>query len=141
MKKIAVVGLGYVGLPLAAAFGEKRAVVGFDINHKRIAELKDGVDFTREVSADELAASKYLSFTDSLEGIADCQIYIVTVPTPIDEYKTPDLTPLGKASERVGKVLKQGDIVNYESTGYPGATGEGGVAVREARSGVGCRTA
>src|SRR5690554_7369454 len=136
MKKIAVVGLGYVGLPLAAAFGEKRAVVGFDINHKRIAELKDGVDFTRKVSADELAESKHLSFTDSLEGIADCQIYIVTVPTLIDEYKTPDLTPLVKASESVGKVLKQGDIVIYESTVYPGATEEVCVPVLEKMSGL-----
>ena len=136
MKKIAVVGLGYVGLPLAAAFGEKREVVGFDINSKRIAELKDGVDFTREVSADELAESRHMSFTDSLEGIADCQIYIVTVPTPIDEYKTPDLTPLVKASETVGKVLKQGDIVIYESTVYPGATEEVCVPVLEKVSGL-----
>src|SRR5690606_27136410 len=111
MKKIAVIGLGYVGLPLAAAFGEKREIVGFDINAKRIAELKDGVDFTREVSREELAASTGLSFTDALEEVRDCQIYIVTVPTPIDEFKSPDLTPLVKASESVGKVLKQGDIV------------------------------
>ncbi|HIO01263.1 MAG TPA: Vi polysaccharide biosynthesis UDP-N-acetylglucosamine C-6 dehydrogenase TviB, partial [Alphaproteobacteria bacterium] len=104
MKRIAVIGLGYVGLPLAAAFGEKREVVGFDINPKRIAELKDGIDFTREVSREELASSSKLSFTDSLDGIADCQVYIVTVPTPIDEYKSPDLTPLVKASESVGKV-------------------------------------
>ncbi|PTB98629.1 Vi polysaccharide biosynthesis protein VipA/TviB, partial [Marinobacter sp. Z-F4-2] len=124
MKKIAVIGLGYVGLPLAAAFGEKREIVGFDINSKRIAELKDGVDFTREVSREELAAAPGLSFTDDLEGIRDCQIYIVTVPTPIDEFKTPDLTPLVKASETVGQVLKQGDIVIYESTVYPGATEE-----------------
>ena len=84
MKKIAVIGLGYVGLPLAAAFGEKREIVGFDINSKRIADLKDGVDFTREVSREELAVSSGLSFTDNLEGIRDCQIYSVTVPTPID---------------------------------------------------------
>jgi len=136
MKKIAVVGLGYVGLPLAAAFGEKREVVGFDINAKRIAELKDGVDFTREVSSEELATSRYLSFTDSLDGIADCQIYIVTVPTPIDEYKSPDLTPLIKASESVGKVLKKGDIVIYESTVFPGATEEVCVPVLEKMSGL-----
>ena len=136
MKKIAVVGLGYVGLPLAAAFGEKREVVGFDINAKRIAELKDGVDFTREVSSEELATSRYLSFTDSLDGIADCQIYIVTVPTPIDEYKSPDLTPLVKASESVGKVLKKGDIVIYESTVFPGATEEVCVPVLEKMSGL-----
>ncbi|WP_396623297.1 Vi polysaccharide biosynthesis UDP-N-acetylglucosamine C-6 dehydrogenase TviB [Marinobacter sp. W-8] len=136
MKKIAVVGLGYVGLPLAAAFGEKREVIGFDINTKRIAELKDGVDFTREVSSEELAISKYLSFTDSLDDIADCQIYIVTVPTPIDEYKSPDLTPLIKASESVGKVLKKGDIVIYESTVFPGATEEVCVPVLEKMSGL-----
>ena len=136
MKKIAVVGLGYVGLPLAAAFGEKREVVGFDINTKRIAELKDGVDFTREVSSEELATSKYLSFTDSLDGIADCQIYIITVPTPIDEYKSPDLTPLVKASESVGKVLKKGDVVIYESTVFPGATEEVCVPVLEKMSGL-----
>ncbi|MBY6033640.1 Vi polysaccharide biosynthesis UDP-N-acetylglucosamine C-6 dehydrogenase TviB [Marinobacter daepoensis] len=136
MKKIAVVGLGYVGLPLAAAFGEKRTVVGFDINTKRIAELKDGVDFTREVSSDELSAARNLTFTDSLDGIADCQIYIVTVPTPIDEYKSPDLTPLVKASESVGKILKKGDIVIYESTVFPGATEEVCVPVLEKMSGL-----
>lgn len=136
MKKIAVVGLGYVGLPLAAAFGEKREIVGFDINAKRIAELKDGVDFTREVSRDELATSKGLSFTDSLEGIRDCQVFIVTVPTPIDEFKSPDLTPLVKASESVGKVLKRGDIVIYESTVYPGATEEVCVPILEKISGL-----
>lgn len=136
MKKIAVVGLGYVGLPLAAAFGEKREIVGFDISSKRIAELRDGVDFTREVSSEELAASSGLSFTDSVEGIRDCQIYIVTVPTPIDEFKSPDLTPLVKASESVGKVLKAGDIVIYESTVYPGATEEVCVPVLEKVSGL-----
>src|SRR5690554_5136407 len=136
MKGIAVVGLGYVGLPLAAAFGERRAVVGFDINAKRITELKDGVDFTREVSSDELAAAKHLSFTDSLDDIADCQIYIITVPTPIDQYKSPDLTPLIKASESVGKVLKQGDIVVYESTVFPGATEDVCVPVLEKVSGL-----
>lgn len=136
MKKIAVVGLGYVGLPLAAAFGEKREVVGFDINAKRIAELKDGVDFTREVSREELATSKGLSFADSLDGIRDCQIYIVTVPTPIDEFKSPDLTPLMKASESVGSVLKRGDIVIYESTVYPGATEEVCVPILEKVSGL-----
>ncbi|MEQ8184201.1 Vi polysaccharide biosynthesis UDP-N-acetylglucosamine C-6 dehydrogenase TviB [Marinobacter salarius] len=136
MKKIAVVGLGYVGLPLAAAFGEKREVVGFDINAKRIAELKDGVDFTREVSREELVASKGLSFADSLDGIRDCQIFIVTVPTPIDEFKSPDLTPLIKASESVGSVLKRGDIVIYESTVYPGATEEVCVPILEKVSGL-----
>jgi len=136
MKKIAVIGLGYVGLPLAAAFGEKREVVGFDINSKRIAELKDGVDFTREVSRDELATARHLSFTDQLDDIADCRIFIVTVPTPIDEYKSPDLTPLIKSSESVGRVLKRGDIVIYESTVFPGATEEVCVPVLEKVSGL-----
>ena len=136
MKKIAVIGLGYVGLPLAVAFGEKRGVVGFDINSKRIAELKDGTDFTREVSPEELAAASQLSFTDSLDDIADCTVFIVTVPTPIDKFKTPDLTPLIKASESVGKALKAGDIVIYESTVYPGATEEVCVPVLEKVSGL-----
>ena len=136
MKKIAVIGLGYVGLPLAAAFGEKREIVGFDINSKRVLQLKDGVDVTQEVSREELSAASGLSFTDNLEGIRDCQIFIVTVPTPIDEFKTPDLTPLVKASETVGQVLKQGDIVIYESTVYPGATEEVCVPVLEKVSGL-----
>jgi len=136
MKKIAIIGLGYVGLPLAVAFGEKRQVVGFDINTKRIAELKNGSDFTREISKKELAAAPQLSFTDSLDDVADCSVFIVTVPTPIDEFKTPDLTPLLKASESVGKVLKAGDIVIYESTVYPGATEEVCVPVLERVSGL-----
>ncbi|MBQ0746650.1 MAG: Vi polysaccharide biosynthesis UDP-N-acetylglucosamine C-6 dehydrogenase TviB [Marinobacter sp.] len=136
MKKIAIIGLGYVGLPLAVAFGEKRQVVGFDINTKRIAELKKGQDFTREVSAGDLAATPHLSFTDSLDDIADCTVFIVTVPTPIDDFKTPDLTPLVKASESVGKVLKADDIVIYESTVYPGATEEVCVPVLERVSGL-----
>ncbi|MEX0606007.1 MAG: Vi polysaccharide biosynthesis UDP-N-acetylglucosamine C-6 dehydrogenase TviB [Marinobacter sp.] len=136
MKNIAVIGLGYVGLPLAAAFGEKRPVVGFDINAKRIKELRQGFDFTREVSAEEMALSTGLSFSDDLEDIRGCQIYIVTVPTPIDEFKTPDLTPLVKASETLGKVLKAGDIVIYESTVYPGATEEVCVPILEKVSGL-----
>lgn len=136
MKNIAVIGLGYVGLPLAAAFGEQRSVKGFDINSKRIAELKDGVDFTREVSPEELKSASKLSFTDSLEEIRDCDIYIVTVPTPIDEYKSPDLNPLIRASETVGKVLKKGDIVIYESTVFPGATEEVCVPILERESGL-----
>jgi UDP-N-acetyl-D-galactosamine dehydrogenase len=136
MKKIAIIGLGYVGLPLAVAFGEKRQVVGFDINTKRIAELKNGEDFTREVSPAEMAAAAQLSFSDSLDDISDCTIFIVTVPTPIDDFKTPDLTPLVKASESVGKVLKTGDIVIYESTVYPGATEEVCVPVLERVSGL-----
>jgi UDP-N-acetyl-D-galactosamine dehydrogenase len=136
MKKIAIIGLGYVGLPLAVAFGEKRQVVGFDINTNRIADLKNGHDFTREVSPAELAAAPQLSFTDSLDDVAGCTVFIVTVPTPIDDFKTPDLTPLVKASESVGKVLKSGDIVIYESTVYPGATEEVCVPVLERVSGL-----
>lgn len=136
MKKIAIIGQGYVGLPLAVAFGEKRPVVGFDINAKRITELKQDEDFTREVSAEELAAASQLSFTDSLDDIADCTVFIVTVPTPIDDYKAPDLSPLAKASESVGKVLKSGDIVIYESTVYPGATEDVCVPVLERVSGL-----
>jgi UDP-N-acetyl-D-galactosamine dehydrogenase len=136
MKKIAIIGLGYVGLPLAVAFGEKRQVVGFDINTNRIADLKNGHDFTREVSPAELAAAPQLSFADSLDDIADCTVFIVTVPTPIDDFKTPDLTPLVKASESVGKVLKPGDIVIYESTVYPGATEDVCVPVLERVSGL-----
>ncbi len=136
MKKIAVIGLGYVGLPLAVAFGEKRSVVGFDISTQRIADLKQGHDFTREVSTHELAGAAHLSFSDSLDDIADCSVFIVTVPTPIDDYKTPDLTPLIKASEGLGKVLKAGDIVIYESTVYPGATEEVCVPVLERVSGL-----
>ncbi|SFM42308.1 Vi polysaccharide biosynthesis UDP-N-acetylglucosamine C-6 dehydrogenase TviB [Marinobacter zhejiangensis] len=136
MKKISVIGLGYVGLPLAAAFGEKREVIGFDINSKRIAELNEGEDVTREVSREELLVASGLSFTGNIEEIRDCQVYIVTVPTPIDEFKSPDLTPLEKASETVGKVLKKGDIVIYESTVYPGATEEVCVPVLEKVSGL-----
>lgn len=136
MKKIAIIGLGYVGLPLAVAFGEKRPVVGFDINAKRIAELEQGEDCTHEVTSEELSAASQLSFTNSLENIADCTVFIVTVPTPIDDFKTPDLTPLVKASESVGKVLKAGDIVIYESTVYPGATEEVCVPALERVSGL-----
>ena len=136
MKKIAVIGLGYVGLPLAVAFGERRPVVGFDINQTRIDELNAGKDVTREVSADELAAASGLLFCTSADDLAQCQVFIVTVPTPIDEFKRPDLTPLIKASETVGKVLKPGDIVVYESTVYPGATEEVCVPVLERVSGL-----
>lgn len=133
---LAVVGLGYVGLPLAVEFGKKRPVIGFDINYKRIAELKNGFDHTLEVQDVELAQAKGLSFTDSLADIADANVYIVTVPTPIDEYKQPDLTPLRKASQTIAKVLKVNDIVIYESTVYPGATEEVCVPVLEKNSGL-----
>jgi UDP-N-acetyl-D-glucosamine/UDP-N-acetyl-D-galactosamine dehydrogenase len=109
--KLAIIGLGYVGLPLAVEFGKKRPVVGFDINQKRIDELNAGHDFTLETEPDELQAAKHLSFSTSLEDLRGCNCFIVTVPTPIDQHKRPDLTPLIKASETVGKVLKPGDIV------------------------------
>ena len=136
MQKIAIIGLGYVGLPLAVAFGEKRPVVGFDINSRRIAQLQSREDFTREVSREELAAASGLSFTDNLEDLRECQVFIVTVPTPIDDAKNPDLTPLIRASETVGKVLKAGDVVVYESTVYPGATEEVCIPVLERVSGL-----
>ena len=133
--RLAIVGLGYVGLPLAVEFGRMRSVVGFDINHKRVDELKAGNDHTLETTNEELAAAKQLSFTTQLDDLTACNCYIVTVPTPIDEHNRPDLTPLIKASETVGKLLKQGDIVIYESTVYPGAT-EDCVPVLEQFSGL-----
>lgn len=129
--KIAVLGLGYVGLPLAVEFGNLRPVAGFDINAARIAQLRAGQDATLEVSSDELRNARHLTFTDTLDDLADCNTFIVTVPTPIDAHKRPDLTPLIKASESVGRVLKRGDIVIYESTVYPGATEEDCVPVLE----------
>ena len=133
---LAVVGLGYVGLPLAVEFGKKRPVLGFDINARRIAELREGRDHTLEVDGAELAQAKLLSFTDDAEQLARANVFIVTVPTPIDEYKQPDLTPLVRASETIGKVLKRGDVVVYESTVYPGATEEVCVPVLERMSGL-----
>lgn len=132
--KLSIVGLGYVGLPLAVEFGRKRSVVGFDINQRRIDELKAGNDFTLETTQEEFAAAKQLNFTTNLDDLRSCNCYIVTVPTPIDEHKRPDLTPLIKASETVGKVLKSGDIVIYESTVYPGCTEEDCVPVLEKHS-------
>lgn len=134
--KLAVVGLGYVGLPLAVEFGKKRPVLGFDINARRIAELKEGRDHTLEVDADELAEASQLRFSSEAEHLAEANVYIVTVPTPIDQYKQPDLTPLVRASETIGKILKRGDIVIYESTVYPGATEEDCVPVLERISGL-----
>lgn len=133
---IAVIGLGYVGLPLAVEFGKRRPVVGFDIDAGRIAELRRGHDRTDEVEASELAAAGHLTFTSSAADIAGCGIYIVTVPTPIDRHRRPDLTPLIKASETVGRVLKAGDLVIYESTVYPGASEEDCVPVLERESGL-----
>ena len=120
--KLAIIGLGYVGLPLAAEFGKKRPVIGFDINQKRIDELKAGKDGTLETTNEELHDAKLLSYTTNPDDLRDANCFIITVPTPIDEHKHPDLTPLIKASETVGKVLKEGGIVIYESTVYPGAT-------------------
>ena len=137
-NKIAVIGLGYVGLPLAHAFSSKYEVVGFDIAQWRIDELRNGVDRTLELSTEQVkeAIANNMKFTNKLEEIADCNIYIVTVPTPIDKHKKPDLTPLIKASESIGKVLKKDDIVIYESTVYPGATEEECVPILEKFSGL-----
>lgn len=123
-NKIAVIGLGYVGLPLAVEFGKIMPVVGFDINATRVKELSQGHDRTLETSDEDLKGAKNLTYTTNLDDTRECTIFIVTVPTPIDKFKRPDLTPLIKASESVGKVLKKGDIVIYESTVYPGATEE-----------------
>ena len=134
--KIAVIGLGYVGLPLAVEFGKKVNTLGFDINEARINELKSGQDHTLEVSPEELAQAKYLQFSASIDELVASNFYIVTVPTPIDEYNQPDLTPLIKASTSIGKVLKKDDIVVYESTVYPGATEEVCVPILEEVSGL-----
>ncbi|WP_188707679.1 nucleotide sugar dehydrogenase [Polaromonas eurypsychrophila] len=133
--KIALIGLGYVGLPLAVEFGKQRAVLGFDINVARIAELKVGQDSTLEVTSEDLNAAAHLCFSSDPDDLKACQIFIVTVPTPVNTANRPDLTPLVKASETVGKALKQGDIVIYESTVYPGATEEVCVPVLEKVSG------
>lgn len=133
---ITVIGLGYVGLPLAVEFGKKYPTIGFDINKARLEELEQGFDRTRELESSELQAAQYLSFTNVLEKKDVAMVYIVTVPTPIDAYKKPDLTPLIKASTTVGKVLKAGDIVIYESTVYPGCTEEDCVPVLEQYSGL-----
>jgi len=134
--KIAIIGLGYVGLPLAVEFGKKVPVTGFDIHQKRIDELKAGQDHTLEVSPEELKQATQLTYTAQLEDLEDCNFFIVTVPTPIDDFKQPDLTPLIKASTSIGKVLKKGDIVVYESTVYPGATEETCIPVLEQVSGL-----
>jgi UDP-N-acetyl-D-galactosamine dehydrogenase len=135
-KVIAVIGLGYVGLPLAVEFGKYRKVIGFDINPARIAELKTGKDHTLEVSSEELIQSKHIVFSDQAQDLFEAQIFIVTVPTPIDRYNQPDLSPLLKASQLIASVLKKGDIVIYESTVYPGCTEEDCVPVLEKHSGL-----
>lgn len=135
-SKIAVIGLGYVGLPLAVEFSKKLPTVGFDIKTHRVSELSLGIDSTREVSSDELKQASNLSFTSNSDMIRDCNIMIVAVPTPIDEYKRPDFRPLIGSSETVGSVLKKGDVVVYESTVYPGATEEVCIPVLERVSGL-----
>ena len=135
-SKICVIGLGYVGLPLAVEFGKHLDTVGFDINQRRIDELNEGVDHTLEVSPEELKASPKISFTASDKDIADCNVYIVTVPTPIDDHKNPDLNPLRGASRLVGGVISAGDVVIYESTVYPGATEEVCLPIVEEVSGL-----
>ncbi len=122
--KIAIIGLGYVGLPLAVEFGKKFTTVGYDIHQQRITELQDGIDRTLEVEQKELLSANNLSFTSDMQDISTCNVYIVTVPTPINKHKQPDLTPLEKASISIGQILTEGDVVIYESTVYPGATEE-----------------
>ena len=140
--KIAIIGLGYVGLPLAVAFAEHYPTVGFDINRKRIVELQNGLDHTQEMDRDRLQGAlssteeKGLTLTDNNEQLSDCTVFIVTVPTPITKFKTPDLGPLLAASATVGRALKSGDIVIYESTVYPGCTEEDCVPVLEKVSGL-----
>ena len=133
---IAIIGLGYVGLPLAVEFGKSRPVIGFDINKKRIAELKGAVDNTLEVTSEELKLAKLLTYSAEVEALNQAQVYIITVPTPIDSANRPDLNPLVKASETVGKSLKKGDVVIYESTVYPGCTEEVCVPTLEKYSGL-----
>jgi UDP-N-acetyl-D-galactosamine dehydrogenase len=135
-KNIAVIGLGYVGLPLAVEFGKKFPTLGFDINMKRIDELKKGFDRTLESNKNEIESAKQLSFSSDMNDLKNYSVFIVTVPTPIDQFKAPDLTPLLKASEMLGKVIKRGDIVIYESTVYPGCTEEDCVPVLEKESGL-----
>jgi UDP-N-acetyl-D-galactosamine dehydrogenase len=136
MKKIGIIGLGYVGLPLAVEFGKARPVVGFDINQQRIDELKSGQDITLECSPEQLKEATQLEYSNQLDDLRECQIFIVTVPTPVDQANRPDMALLVKASETVGKALKNGDIVIYESTVYPGATEEVCVPVLEKFSGL-----
>ncbi|EPE4789747.1 nucleotide sugar dehydrogenase [Vibrio vulnificus] len=134
--KVGIIGLGYVGLPLAVEFGKQRQTIGFDINQARIDELSAGHDSTLECSDTELAEATQLIYTSSIEDLQDCNVFIVTVPTPIDKHKQPDLTPLIKASETLGKVIKQSDVIIYESTVYPGATEEDCIPVVERVSGL-----
>ncbi|HWU69824.1 MAG TPA: nucleotide sugar dehydrogenase, partial [Pseudoxanthomonas sp.] len=134
--RIAVIGLGYVGLPLAVAFGRRFPTLGFDINSQRIGELRRGHDHTLEVSEEELRAAAQLRFSDDAEALKGCNVFIVTVPTPIDEYKRPDLRPLESASRTVGRAIGRGGVAIYESTVYPGATEEVCVPIIERESGL-----
>ena len=134
--KIAVIGLGYVGLPLAVEFSKKYRVIGFDISENRIEELISGKDSTQEVSSNDLLNAKDLQFSANKKDLENCNVYIVTVPTPIDKYRQPDLTPLIKASEMLGEAIGRGDVVIYESTVYPGATEEDCIPVVEEISGL-----
>ena len=133
---IGIVGLGYVGLPLAVEFGKKFVTVGFDIKRARVEELKNNIDSTYECSSNELQLANLLKFTNNIDDIRKCNVYIVTVPTPIDKFKRPDLSPLINASKLIGSVLNKGDVVIYESTVYPGATEEECVPVLEEQSGM-----
>jgi UDP-N-acetyl-D-glucosamine/UDP-N-acetyl-D-galactosamine dehydrogenase len=135
-KKIAIIGLGYVGLPLAVEFGKKRPVIGFEIDQARVDELIKGHDSTLETTNEDLKSAQYLEYTTNIDYIVDAQIYIISVPTPTDKNNRPDLTPLIKASETVGKVISKGDIVIYESTVYPGATEDDCIPVVEKVSGL-----
>jgi UDP-N-acetyl-D-galactosamine dehydrogenase len=133
---VAIIGLGYVGLPLAVEFGKKYQTIGFDINARRVSELRDGIDHTLEVEAEELRLATRLTYSTDVEQLRQANVFIVTVPTPIDAHKQPDLTPLAKASEMLGRVIKKGDVVVYESTVYPGATEEYCVPIIERVSGL-----
>src|SRR6186713_1848188 len=135
-KKMAVIGLGYVGLPLALEFAKRRPVVGFDIHRERIDELLAGRDQTLEVDSDDLKQAKQIEFTDDAKALRECDIFIVTVPTPIDKANRPDLKPLILATETVGKVLREGGVVIYESTVYPGCTREICVPILQKLSGL-----
>ena len=134
--KIAIIGLGYVGLPLAVEFGKKLHVLGFDINKPRIDELNSGVDVTLEVSGEELKQASNLTYSSNVDDLKSCNVFIVTVPTPIDKHKNPDLTPLEKASLMLAGVMSKGDVVIYESTVYPGATEEVCIPIIEKQSGL-----
>ncbi|MGQ4582571.1 nucleotide sugar dehydrogenase [Lysobacter sp. F60174L2] len=134
--RLAIVGLGYVGLPLAVAFGRRFPVIGFDISAPRVLELRDGIDRTLEMSSEDLTSAGQLTYTDQLAGLRDCNVFVITVPTPVDAARQPDFDPLLKSSAAIGSILKKGDVVIYESTVYPGVTEEVCVPVLEQASGL-----